>query len=131
MARPARRRTSPRNSAATSSRRPASPTFLYDFGPVRVEDFPDAVAGKDDASIRRTITLTSTRPVANAWFRAAVADKIEPPADGWFTLAGGRKMRLSGGGKPFVRILGRQGRTAGPDRVPRAARRRIVQEIDW
>src|SRR5262249_26136824 len=51
------------------------PTFRYAVGDVKVEDFPNAVAGKDP-SLRRTLKLTAPRPIENLYFRAAVGTKI-------------------------------------------------------
>ena len=66
------------------------PTFQYEVGDVRIEDFPDAVAAKPNAAptLKRTLTLTAAKPVDGFTFRAAVADKIEPLADGWYSING-------------------------------------------
>src|SRR5262249_11359503 len=63
------------------------PTFLYAVAGAKVEDFPNAVAGKSP-SLRRTLTLTAAQPVAGLWFRAAVGDKIEATGNGWYRVNG-------------------------------------------
>jgi mono/diheme cytochrome c family protein len=84
------------------------PTFLYDVGHVHVEDFPDPILGTaaKAATIRRTLTLTASEPVANLWFRAAVADKIEPGPDGWFTVNADWKIKIEAESTPIVRSSG-------------------------
>jgi mono/diheme cytochrome c family protein len=84
------------------------PTFLYDVGPVHVEDFPDPIPGTASkvATLRRTLTLTAPGPVANLWFRAAVADKIEPGPDGWFTVNADWKIKIEAESTPVVRSSG-------------------------
>ncbi len=77
------------------------PTFLYDLGPAHVEDFPNAVAG-EPPTLRRKLLIGSQKPVAGLWYRAAVAKKIEPTADGWYE-AGGWKTRLESDAKPVLR----------------------------
>ena len=106
------------------------PTFLYDVGPVRVEDFPDAVPSKEVASIRRTLSLNSPAPVDNLWFRAAVADKVEPAADGWYALGNGLRMRFRGGGKPVVRSSNGKAELLVPIKYE-GGKAKLVQEIDW
>src|SRR5262249_40428909 len=51
------------------------PTFLYGFGDIRIEDFPNPVAGKEPA-LRRTLKLSAGQAVDNLYFRAAVGIKI-------------------------------------------------------
>lgn len=75
------------------------PTFRYRVGAVEIEDFPNAVASQPHSSVRRTVTLTTKEPPDNLYFRAMVADKIEPLGDGWFRIAGEWKMRLTGDAK--------------------------------
>jgi len=61
------------------------PTFHYSHGDIQIADFPNALAGKskEAPSIQRTLTVTSPTPVANLFFLAAAANKIEAASDGW------------------------------------------------
>lgn len=54
------------------------PTFHYRIGEVEVSDLflPEKIVTKAETGFRRTLTLRATKPLANLWFRAAVADKI-------------------------------------------------------
>src|SRR5262249_51166105 len=82
------------------------PTFLYTVGGVRVEDFPNAVAGKSAPAIRRTLTLTAGKATEGLWFRAATGGKIEPAGDGWYVIDGEWKVRIVAGAAPRVRRSG-------------------------
>jgi mono/diheme cytochrome c family protein len=106
------------------------PTFLYSCGDVQVEDFPNAVAGKENPSIRRTLSLKSSRPVDNFYFRAAVADKIEPAGDGWYKIDGEWKLRIEAAGSPQVRKHGSKVQLLVPVRF-QEGRARIVEEFVW
>ena len=110
------------------------PTFLYDVGPAHVEDAPDALPApskEGSPSIRRILTLTSPAPLAALYFRAAVADAIEPLPDGWYSLGGGLKMRLRGGADPaLVRKIEGKVELLVPVNF-RDGRANISQEIDW
>lgn len=106
------------------------PTFLYERGDIRVEDFPEAVAGEEEPSIRRTLNLSASGPVENVWFRAAVADRIEPAADGWFRLSTGPKMKITSDPAPVLRTSGGKAELLVPIRI-RDGRARVVQEIAW
>jgi cytochrome c2 len=81
------------------------PTFLYEVTDVRIEDFPDAVAAKPNAAptLKRTLTLTAAKSVDGFTFRAAVADRIELLADGWYHINGEWKLRLESASKPIIR----------------------------
>jgi hypothetical protein len=106
------------------------PTFLYSCAGVRIEDFPNAVAGGPSPSLRRTLTLHSDKAVDHLWFRAAVADKIEPSGargsyriNGEWTLkidAAAPKIRRSGGKLELLVPVRFQDGTA-----------RIVEEFVW
>lgn len=107
------------------------PTFRYDFGPVHVADFPDAVKGPKAASIRRTITLTSEGPAGDLYFRAAVADRVDPAGDNFFRINGDWKLRIGGGGAtPIVRDSRGKQELLLPIRLDREPVT-IVEEIVW
>jgi mono/diheme cytochrome c family protein len=79
------------------------PTFQYSFGDVKVEDFPNAVAGKDP-SIKRVLKLSADKAVDHLYFRAAAGKKIEPAGDGWYHIDGW-KMKIDGA-TPQIRKSG-------------------------
>jgi len=108
----------------------AKPTFLYELGPVHIEDFPDALPGKEVASIRRTLALTSASAAGDLYFRAAVAARIEPAADGWYSLGNGQRMRLRAEASPVVRTSGGKMELLVPVKFV-GGKATIVQEIDW
>jgi mono/diheme cytochrome c family protein len=72
------------------------PTFLYSYGDLRFEDFPNAAGGKPPG-VKRRITVTSAKPPGNLYYRAAVANKIEPLPDGSFRIDGAWKLKAEGG----------------------------------
>ena len=107
------------------------PTFLYELpGGVRVEDFPTAVATKPDPSVRRTLTVTHHGAAENLWFRAAVADKIEPAGDGWYRINGQWRMRVEANAAPRLRQSGGKTELLVPVRL-QDGRAHIVQEFVW
>jgi mono/diheme cytochrome c family protein len=108
------------------------PTFLYEVGDVRIEDFPDAVAAKANAAptLKRTLTLTAAKPVDGFTFRAAVAGKIEPLADGWYDVNGDWKVRLESPSKPVVRKNNGKTELLAPVRFENG-KAKIVEEIAW
>jgi hypothetical protein len=106
------------------------PTFLYSYGDIRIEDFPNAVAGKEAPSIRRTLSLTSPKPVDALWFRAAAADKIEAAGEGWYKINGEWKLRIEAASPPRIRKSGGKMEVLVPVRF-QEGRARIVQEFVW
>lgn len=103
------------------------PTFLYTFGDLKVEDFPNAVAGKDP-SIRRTLKLSVTKPVDHIYFRAAVGSKIEALSDGWYHIDG-FKMKLTGGAAVVRQSNGKMELLVPVRFADNKAQ--IMQEIAW
>ncbi len=107
------------------------PTFQYDLGPVRVEDFPNPIATIAATTLGRTITLKSGEAVDNLYFRGAAADKIATRNDGWFTIDGTLQMRLeAGGSKPVVRKQGNQMELVVPVKFE-SGQAKVVQEFAW
>jgi cytochrome c553 len=106
------------------------PTFLYSYRGVEVEDFPNAFAGKQAPSIRRTLTLSAAAPVENLYFRAAAGDKIEDAGDGWFRVNGEVKVHIEAAGHPRVRDVGGKRELLVPV-LFQDGKARIVQEFVW
>jgi cytochrome c2 len=105
------------------------PTFLYTIRGVKIEDFPNAVAGTTCASIRRTITLSADAPVEKLFFRAAVAGKIASLGDGWYQV-NELKMHIESDAPPQIRANEGQAELLVPVRF-RDGRAKIVQEFQW
>ncbi len=87
------------------------PILRYQFGRLLIDDYPRAIKSGKEVSLERTLTLsvTSGDPVdfKNLTFRAASGKKIESGADGWFTIDGTLKLRLTGSAiSPLVRQAG-------------------------
>jgi cbb3-type cytochrome oxidase cytochrome c subunit len=106
------------------------PTFLYSCLGARVEDFPEVAAGKSAPVIRRKLDLTAPQPVEGLYFRAAVADKIEPAGGGWFRVNGEWRMRIEAGAMPRVRTSAGKQELLVPVRFE-GGRAHIVQEFNW
>ncbi len=107
------------------------PTFFYSCRGVRIEDFPNAVAGKGSPSIRRVLTLTTEKPVSNFWFRATAADKIEPAsAQGSYRINGEWTLKIDAGAAAKIRKSGGKIELLIPVRF-QDGKARIVQEFVW
>jgi mono/diheme cytochrome c family protein len=104
------------------------PTFLYGRTGLKVEDFPNPVAGKEPA-LRRTLTLTATEPPGDLYFRAAVADRIEALDNGWYRIDGW-KMKVESGAAPVICKVGGKTELRIPIRF-KGKKARIVQEFMW
>ncbi len=104
------------------------PTFLYTCCGAQIEDFPNAVADKSSPSIRRVLTLMADKPVANLWFRAAVADKIETIAKGTYRINGEWTLKLDPEAK--IRKSGGKMELLTPVRF-HEGKAKIVQEFVW
>ena len=102
------------------------PTFLYDYGAIHIEDFPMAVDSEDYPTLRRTLTLSSEKPVDNLWFQAAVSGNIQAGKDGTYTIDGALKMKITAAGKPVIR----DGQLLVPVKFGNG-KAVIVQEFDW
>ncbi|MFO0881120.1 MAG: c-type cytochrome [Gemmataceae bacterium] len=70
------------------------PTFLYTVGDVAIEDFPNPVVVGKELTLKRTFTLTTTKPLNDFYYRAAVGDKIESLGDGWYRIDNAWKVKV-------------------------------------
>jgi hypothetical protein len=104
------------------------PTFLYSFGDVRVEDFPNAVKGKAP-SLRRELTLQADKPPESLTFRAAVGGKIEKAGGGWYRIDGYWKLKVEGG-EAVIRKSGGKTELLVPVRF-KEGKARIVETFAW
>ena len=82
------------------------PTFNYAWNAIKIDDFPNASIVGKDSSLKRMLTLSSSEPVENLYFRAAVG-KIEAAGDGWYKIDGW-KVRIESDGKPIIRESGKK-----------------------
>ena len=82
------------------------PTFLYEEGDLRVEDYPVAVQGEVDAGFRRRLQVQAKDGLENVYLRVAVGNRIEEKAPGTFLVNGKVTVRVGGGGAPVVRLQG-------------------------
>ncbi len=107
------------------------PTFLYSCHGVRIEDFPNAVASVPNPVDPPHADTDRRKAVDNLWFRAAVADKIEPAGDkGWYRINGEWTMKIDAGAAPQVRKSGGKVELLVPVRF-QDGKARIVQEFVW
>ncbi len=106
------------------------PTFLYTVHGVKIEDFPNAVAGTASPSIRRTLTLTAGGAVPGLYFRAAAGSKITPAADGWYQVGGELKLRIRSETPPQIRQNGGQSELLVPVTF-KDGRAQIELEYQW
>ena len=79
------------------------PSFKYRAGAVTVTDFLEPVAGGDEGSFRRRLTLSSEAPVDNLYIRAATGNAIEAGTEGVYTVDKLWTVKVTGGGAPFLR----------------------------
>ncbi len=104
------------------------PTFQYAFNEVKIEDFPNPTTPKE-GTLKRTLSLSAAKPVENLYFRAAVGNKIEATADGWYKIDNW-KMKLQSADKPIIRQSGGKSELLVPVRIVEG-KAQIVQEYAW
>ncbi|MBY0231269.1 MAG: c-type cytochrome [Gemmataceae bacterium] len=73
------------------------PTFRYAMGEVGISDRPNPQERGKDTVLVRTFTLGAKAGPAGLHFRAAVGDRIDPLADGWFKVDGTWQVKAPGG----------------------------------
>jgi hypothetical protein len=105
------------------------PTFLYSLGGLEVQDFPNPVTVGKEVGMRRTLSLAATG-VAGLYYRAAVANRIEPLANGSYRIDDAWNLKVEGAGKPQVRRSGGKQELLVP--VPfQGGKARLVVEYVW
>lgn len=106
------------------------PAFLYSFrDSVVIADYPVAVENTGaNPGFKRTITLIASKPVANFYFRAALAHKIEPRENGVFIVDDKVTVKLSGA--PKVRTNGSQSELLVPVEF-KSGKAVITEELAW
>ncbi|MFP6874465.1 MAG: PA14 domain-containing protein [Verrucomicrobiales bacterium] len=83
------------------------PTFRYTFGGLAIEDspVPEGSSESADAKFVRTLKITG-KPVNNLYFRAAVANAIDPGKNGAFAIGDSLIVTFKSIGKPIIRDSG-------------------------
>jgi len=107
------------------------PTFLYSCANIQIEDYPIAVSGVLDASLRRTLTVQADHAVEKLWFRAWSGAKVEAQSDGSFLADG--KVKLSfptGATKPIIRQSDGKSELLVPVAFS-GNQAKIVEEVIW
>lgn len=79
------------------------PTFKYSLDDIKIEDFPNP-PGNKDMTLKRTFTLSATKPHENLYLRAASGSKIEALEKGWYKIDN-LKLKIEGG-TPSIRNVG-------------------------
>ena len=79
------------------------PTFLYEVGPLRVEDFPKVTLVGDKPALRREFAFRGSARGSQLFYRAAVGGNIQPLADGWFRVGEKWNTRIVGPVQPTLR----------------------------
>ncbi len=106
------------------------PTFSYLLGPIKVEDMPDAVPGKEVAALKRTMTISSGSNTDNLWYRAAVGNKIEAGVDGWYAVDGDFKTKIEADAKPVVRQVDGKAELVVPVKLSNGSAK-LTQHYQW
>jgi hypothetical protein len=106
------------------------PTFLYQYGEVAITDEIMPAGTTDKPTFRRTLTLKSTKPADQIYFRAAVADAIKDDGNGLFTMKEDWQLKLTGGGQPVIRQAGNKSELLVPVTFTNGEAK-IVQEFLW
>ncbi len=105
------------------------PAFTYTFNGVKIDDYPVAVPGEIDASIKRTLTFTAEKPVTHLYFRAALADKITGQPGGIYLVGDKAKYKFPGA-KPLIRTSNGKSELLVP--IPfDGPTAKLVEEIVW
>ena len=79
------------------------PTFLYSYGDVQVADYPEPVGEGDYFVLKRTLAISSDKPPASLWLRAAAAGKIENAGDGTYKIDDRLTLKVGGPVLPDIR----------------------------
>lgn len=108
------------------------PTFLYSYGKVEVEEFPNPRPGDNVfAGLSRKLSIRGEAPASGTLvFRAAAAGEIKELADGWYSVGDSLKTKIESAEKPYVRKSGSQMELLVPVKVS-STPSVITQSFDW
>ncbi len=104
------------------------PTFQYELGGIHIEDFMVPVEGKDGASFKRTVTITSGGSTENLFFRAAADSTIKDIGKGCYAVGSELRVHLHASTPPVLRHSGGKMELLAPIRDKKMT---IVQEFAW
>ncbi|MFN0017209.1 MAG: PA14 domain-containing protein [Pirellulaceae bacterium] len=107
-----------------------NPTFSYSLAEIKITDYPAPYGEADVYVFRRTLSLTSEKPAANLYFRAAAAGKIEDVGGGSYKIDGLWTMKIGSNQKPFVRENSGKQELLVPVRFDGKGAS-ITQEFEW
>jgi hypothetical protein len=105
------------------------PTFLYDVGAVRVEDFPNPVDEGARTALYRTYNFASDKPPTNLYLLAAIGGNITAKDAGWYDVDGHYKVHVAGGTAAIRDSRGRKELVVHIDFNGKTAK--VVQQYDW
>jgi mono/diheme cytochrome c family protein len=74
------------------------PTFTWSSGETRISEKIEPAVDGEKMVVRRTVRLTGRPAAGEAWFRAALATKVEEAPDGWLRMDDAWRARVSGAG---------------------------------
>lgn len=107
------------------------PHFRYQTPDFSVVDYPQPIPQGAEGSFKRQLTVTSSKPVDDLYFRAAAGQSVEALADGWYLINGVTRVRITGTpGQPALRKSGALMELLVPVKFV-AGKAEIVQEIAW
>ncbi|HEY2411599.1 MAG TPA: PA14 domain-containing protein [Pirellulaceae bacterium] len=79
------------------------PIFLYSWNGLEIEDTPRPVGQDDVFTMQRKIIFAGSKPIENAYFRAARANRIEQAADDSYRLDNRWTLHTGAASNPVVR----------------------------
>lgn len=82
-----------------------TPTFLYRFDQVEIEETPQAQYSARGGNVMRRFVLAAPQAVGNLYLRVAVGEKIESDGSGIFTVDGKARYRMKSSAAPIRRTI--------------------------
>jgi cytochrome c2 len=108
------------------------PSFVYEYGDIRVEETPGTEYRRDAAVVTRKFRFTADTDVENLYHRVAVGSEIEQDDEGRFVVDGKQRYRLlaTPAVKPILRRSGDQQELLVPVEFDETASGRRVAELE-
>ncbi|HWB00546.1 MAG TPA: hypothetical protein VG713_18765, partial [Pirellulales bacterium] len=108
-----------------------APRLRYRVLGVEIDDAIQPTAVDNQVQLERTMTMTTAKPAEGLWLRAAVGERIEPAAEGWYTVDRVWRVRLEGVGTPAVRTSGGRQELVAPLVFDSSGRGTIRETFRW
>jgi hypothetical protein len=107
------------------------PTFKYLYKRINVEDFFDTKYLGPSDPVPRTLTFTSSEPVANLWLRAAVGS-IQQQDEGWYLVDNQWRLKIenSPGAAAVLRQSNGQDELLVPIRFQNG-KSQVIERFQW